>query len=179
MGWLTWTHAGPEAEHDVGQSPGPGCSARTQGTGELSHAPPDTCVSKHASSLVVVTPQTLRQRALDRACSALICVFHPHFVKLVSKLGPSAGGCDFVRALNVCCYGRKGTDKRPSCLHKALCIPTDPLPRTDVAQPVAREVKHRGRREHSALLCVCSWRQLAEQEDSSEVLLVFEHVSSY
>lgn len=74
-GWLTQTHAGREAEQTMGQSPGSGCSAHTQGTRELSDAPADMCACKRASSLVVVTPQTPHQRALDGACSALLYAF--------------------------------------------------------------------------------------------------------
>lgn len=105
----------------------------------LSHAPADVCPRARFQSSCGDSSNTMSENFVWSLLRSPLCmyVFHPPFVMSLCDLRPSVGGCDLIWALSVCYYGKKGTYKRHSCIHRALRIPTVPSRRAPVAWPLA------------------------------------------
>lgn len=158
-GWLILTHT------EWGAEPGLGCFAHTQGTRKLSHAHTDTCAEVcFQLSCGDTSNSTSESFGWSLLSSPLcICVFLPHVIKTVSER-PSAGICDMLEP-GVCAVVEKGlTRGSPACM-RHCASPLALFPEHHLPSCWHTKSQATTQREHSALLCVCSWKQLAEHKD--------------
>lgn len=119
-----------------------------QGLRELSHR--YVCVQTGFQYGCGDTSNTTSEGSGWALLSSPLCI--SVFQKSESKLRPSAGECDFIKALSLCCYSRKETGERHSCLHEAACTPLTLFPEHQLLTTGTQLIDPGGRREHSASL---------------------------